>query len=124
MNAPNGGKLVDEQIPVTKIYDNRSSEVIKITVDKLRLIHVEYLRDMEKKKNWIAPLGILLTLIITFVTTDFKKAVFQASTWQAFFIMAIVLTIGWLVVALVQAARSKTVDGLIETIKQSRSIDK
>ena len=91
MNAPNGGKLVDEQIPVTKIYDNRSSEVIKITVDKLRLIHVEYLRDMEKKKNWIAPLGILLTLIITFVTTDFKKAVFQASTWQAFFIMAIVL---------------------------------
>lgn len=119
MSEPQGGKIFQEEIEVTKIYDNLSQEVVKITVDKLRLIHTQYLKDLEEKKGWITPAGILLTLILTFSTTNFKKAVFEAATWEAFFLMAACLTLAWLVVSIQKAIKSKSLDDLIESIKQS-----
>jgi len=120
MSTPNGGSLIPEEIEVAKIYNNLSQEIVKITIDKLRLILTLYLRDMEKRKNWITPFGILLTLLLVFATTTFRDAFYiKSSTWEAFFLMALIITLGWLICTLVHAFKSKTVDDLIETIKQS-----
>lgn len=124
MSAPNSGRLIPEGIEVTNIYNNLSQEVVNITIDKLRLILTLHLRDMEKRKNWIAPFGILLTLLLVFATTSFKDALYiRSSTWEAFFLMALMLTLGWLICTLVHAFKSKTLDDLIETIKQSDKND-
>lgn len=117
MEQHEGGHLNQETVEIKSVHSNLSQEVVKITVDKLRLILNEYLADVECRKDWIAPLGILVTLIVVVATTDFKTAWLSADSWRAFFLLVTLVTVGWLIRASVRAFRSKSVSDIIEKIK-------
>ncbi|MBQ4798105.1 hypothetical protein J8L73_02945 [Pseudoalteromonas sp. MMG006] len=117
MSEEKGGKLVQETVEVTDVHSNLSQEVIKITTDKLKLILKDYLVSMEKKKEWIAPLGIVLTLLVVLITTTFQKAYFSADTWKAIFIILLVLSIAWLIKSGWGAYKSPSVEDIVQKIK-------
>jgi len=118
MTEQEGGKLVPETVEVTNVHSNLSQEVIKITTDRLKLILKDYLTLMERKKEWIAPLSIVITLVVVLITTSFKQAYFSADTWKAIFIIALILSIVWLIKSLWYAFKSPSVEEIVERIKK------
>ena len=97
---------------------NLPQEVITTTEDKVRLCLSEHLKRMEKKRGWFTPLGILVALIATLITTNFKDAGLDAATWKAFFIIATVLSFGWLIYSVIKALRSEKIEDIIGELKK------
>lgn len=110
------GHLIQQ---TSKIHMNLEQDFILTTEDKLRLSLAKHFTRMEQKKAWLTPLGILLTIIVVFPTTEFKLFVFSADTWQAAFIISAGLASIWLVKAVYQARISSTTDDLITEIKRN-----
>jgi hypothetical protein len=112
------GELIQETIQVEAVHSNLTAEVIKITSDKLKLILTQHLKNLESKKEWLTPFSLLITILIVFPTTTFKEFIsIKSTTWEAFFLMAIVLTFIWLVFAIIKAFKAKNVDDIITLIK-------
>jgi hypothetical protein len=103
---------------VSEVHLNVSQNVIVTTEDKLRLHLSDTAKVMGRKNAWIAPLGIVISIVLTLVTADFKDYGLKAPTWEAIFIIGAVLASVWLVYALWQRSKLETVDDLIEKIKE------
>lgn len=74
MSTPREGEyLPKEWIEVSEVHGDLSQEVVRITVDRLTLILHRHVSSVERRKEWIAPAGILTTLILTFVSTTFQR---------------------------------------------------
>ncbi|OGU65156.1 MAG: hypothetical protein A2279_09565 [Stygiobacter sp. RIFOXYA12_FULL_38_9] len=107
---------------VGAVHSNLTAEVVKITTDKLKLILTQHLSNIEKRKEWLTPLSLLIALLIIFPTTEFKDSLsIKAATWQAFFLMISVLTIIWLIFSSIKAMKAKSVDDLIKLIKSDNN---
>lgn len=118
MSEQQSGKLIPETVEVTNVHSNLSQEIIKITTDKLKLILKDYLHLMERKNEWIAPLGIVITLLVVLTTTSFKEAYFSADTWKAIFVITLLLSSGWLLKSFWYAIKSPSVEEIVERIKK------
>ncbi len=115
--------LIRQSIVVKKVHDNLSQEVILTTEDKVNLCLLKYLKQMEKKRGWMAPAGVLITIIITLVTSDFKDVGLEASVWSALFIIAGILSFIWLVFSIFDALKSKSIEDVVTELKKgSRKI--
>lgn len=101
------------------VQSNLGQIIIISTEDKIELCLMKHLKDLENKRNWITPLGLFLTVTLTFLTTDFKDWVVSKETWQAIFIIAGIIFLVWLIVSTVKAWQSKTVKEILEEIKKS-----
>lgn len=107
-------------VEVKIVHGDLSQEVITITVDKLSLILFQHAATIEDKKSWIAPAGILLTIIATLLTTTFKDYIFSQSTWYAIFIISLILVILWFLRSLYRSIWSPSIEDLVEKIKQQK----
>ena len=117
MKNEQGGSIVKETVEVTDVHSNLNQEIIKITTDRLKLILKDYLTQLEKKREWIAPLGIFITLVVVLTTASFQKVLFSAETWKAVFVISAILSAAWLVKSVGVALRSPSIDDLVEKIK-------
>lgn len=116
---------VEGLVNVSEVHLNVSQEVIVTTEDKIRLCLSKHLGKMEKKKGWIAPLGILLTIILTLSTSNFTDMGFKAATWQAVFIISGIISFIWLLYSVKDALQSEKVEDIISELKKdSKSIKK
>jgi phosphoglycerol transferase MdoB-like AlkP superfamily enzyme len=115
--------LIQQLVSVERVSLNLSQSVIVTTEDKLRLKLQAHLSTAEKTKDWIAPFSLLVSLSLALLSADFKDFLFSAATWKALFIIAAVLSLGWLATTLRQAFRSHSIDSLIEEIKSETKID-
>jgi threonine/homoserine/homoserine lactone efflux protein len=99
---------------------NVKQALIITTEDRVRIHLSNHLSKVEKRKGWIAPSGILLSIIVTLITAKFKDGsiIFSASTWEAIFVIAGILCFGWLIYAGWQAWKSESIDDLIERLKR------
>lgn len=104
-------------------YKNVDQSFITITEDKMKLILIKHLNEIEDKKLWIAPLGIFITLLLIPLTTEKFKDAFSipASVWQAACYIAIVIFFIWFIRSGYKswASRKTTIDSVIEELKQS-----
>jgi len=103
---------------VRNVYINLSKDIIIIDEDKVRNILSEHLKQLERKHLWYTPLGILITISLTFVTASFKRALLSADTWQAIFIIACLISVIWLIWALIKAKKSVTMEDIINEFKK------
>jgi len=101
----------------SRVHWNVAQEVITITEDKLKLCLSQYLKRAEKKRGWATPLGILLPIVLTLVTTTFKDFGLDAATWRAMFIIGGLLTFFWLVKSLSDALRALDMNDLVRQLK-------
>ena len=105
-------------VDVAEVHVNTSQNVIYITEDRVRIHLITHLQRVEKKRSWVTPLMLLVTIIVVLLTSQFRDLVLSAATWKAMFVMASLVSVVWLVYALKNARRSETIDELIERLKK------
>lgn len=114
------GALSEQIVQQTKLHLNLDQDAIVITEDRVRLILLGHLSNLEAKRRWHTPSGILLALATTFATTTFQDAFgLSSATWRAIFVL---LTIGagvWLVGAAVRAFRANDVEDVVSSMKKA-----
>ncbi len=101
------------------IHVNLAQDVIVTTADKVKLCLSEHLGRMEKKRAWMTPLAALVTIVITFVTATFKDWVLSAAVWCAVFLIAGVISLFWLLYAILQAIKSTKIEDIVEELKMN-----
>lgn len=111
--------LTNQLAQTTKVHFNLDQNAIITTEDKVRLVLLTHLAVLEQKKFWIAPSGIFITILTSFVTTNFKDFWFPAATWEAIFLLSGVASFVWLLVALKQAYSAPSVDDIVSELKKS-----
>ena len=91
-----------------------------IRILKYKLL--EFLKKLERKKDWIAPLGILITIVLTFVVSDFKdKFGLTSEQWRFIAYLSLVITFVWLLNTVFIAIKSVTIDDFIQELENSSS---
>jgi anaerobic C4-dicarboxylate transporter len=101
------------------IHKNIKQEIIVTTIDKVKILLMERQDTLLAKNEWIAPAGMLITLIATLLTTDFKeKFGYSKDFWNALFIMVIIFCIIWLIKALIKLTITWKKGNLKEIIEQ------
>lgn len=78
-NKPND-LLIQQLVPVENVKLNLRQSVIVITEDKLKLKLHTHLATSEKRKDWIAPFSVLISLSLALLTADFKNIIFPQDT--------------------------------------------
>jgi hypothetical protein len=101
------------------VHSNLSQQIVLTSEDKLRLSLTKHLSRMEKRRAWITPLGILLTIVIVFPTTRFQAFLLSAQTWEAVF-RDIVKCCGSAFIVCV--SRAHTVNGLMLPLRRSVAV--
>jgi len=109
--------IADQLVNIEKIHINTSQNVLITTEDKLRLHLSDYLNRLEKRKEWVAPFGILLTIIVTLATASFKDFVLKPDTWKALFIIFGIISLVWLVKSIKESFSSPKLDDLLNKLK-------
>jgi hypothetical protein len=115
-------EAVNKEIAQTsRVVMNVSQETLVISVDKVRLCLLEHISLLEKRKDWIAPVSIVTSIIATLATSTFRDAWLDAATWRAVFGIALVLSIGWSAKTIYAALKAPTLDDVISKLKQASS---
>lgn len=109
---------------VDQIRSNTKSDLIEITEDKLENILLKHLNKLTKIKSWITPLSLFATILIVFLTAEFKDfAGIEKAVWKAVFVISLLVTFGWTIVSSIQAikcSRNATIVQLIKEIKNNQ----
>lgn len=93
-------------VPVTNISTNTHQDVIHITEDKLRLIVGDYEKSWRSRRDWVGPFGILVSVIISIITSDFKGVFgFTGDSIRSLFIMSAIGSGVWLLISLIKSYR-------------------
>ncbi|MFH2134187.1 MAG: hypothetical protein ABII81_03290 [Pseudomonadota bacterium] len=106
-------------IKVDQVHDNTYQEVIVINEDKLKLILIEHLSQVEIAKSWQMPASLITTIVLVFCTTEFNKAFLgmPAATWLAIFAICLAACVTWLIICLTKLKKGKTIDDVVTCIK-------
>ena len=108
---------------VSERRSNVKSDLIEITEDKLENILIKHIKRMGTRKGWLAPLGLFISVVLANVSATFSdKFGISASTWEAIFILAAIVSGIWLLVSLIAMwinRKESTTEFLICQIKAS-----
>ena len=105
---------------IDKRRSNIKSDFIEITHDKLENILLKHLHRLKYRREWVAPLSIFITLLVTILTVTFNDFGLKAEEWKSIFIICAFLTFIWLIysiILLIKYWNSTTIDSLIDKIK-------
>lgn len=98
---------------------NTSTHVIAISQDKLLRILDKYTEKVSKQKQWITPLSIGFTLLVSLLTSDFKDFLgISVPTWKTAFIIILILCISSAIYLFGKTDTPPTVDELVNEIKE------
>lgn len=104
---------------VSELYlTSLPQDVISTTEDKLRLTLMANLKKMEKKRGWLTPMGLMISLTLTLMLSAFKDWGLTADTWKAIFIIGDIASFAWLVYAVIESLRSVKIDDVIAELKK------
>ncbi len=99
--ATNEPALLTNNPMVDNFYDNTQSNVIRITDDKLKVILLENKESLKRNNDFVAPLTLLISLILTFCTTNFRDFLtIGAPVWKALYLFLTIGSVIWLVIEL------------------------
>ncbi|OGH05861.1 MAG: hypothetical protein A2W22_05405 [Candidatus Levybacteria bacterium RBG_16_35_11] len=114
--------LTRKIITVSEVNLNLSQGIIITTENKVRICLSDHLKRMEKKKGWLAPFGIFVTVIVVLLTSTFKDVGLDSATWHAIFIIAGLISFGWLLLSIREALQSEKVDDIVNELKKGAQI--
>ena len=70
-------------------HQNVRQELVITTVDKLKLCLIEHKQHLRARREWLAPAGLLISLLTTLVAATFHDALgLPMATWTAIYILA------------------------------------
>jgi hypothetical protein len=98
-------------------------EIISIQSDRLELILGAFVHSAQHRLDWVAPLGVLISLLTTYLTASFKPFLgITADQISALILAASGVSAVWLLVAIVRFSRVETLDALLQTIVRNARI--
>jgi hypothetical protein len=115
-------KALGQQLTVKQWHVNVTERGIVTTEAKLRACLSNHLGRMETRRAWLAPLGLLVPIVITLLTSKFEDYLLSPATWQAIFILGGVGSFIWLIIAIVQSVRSATRDDIVGEITKGSQV--
>lgn len=104
---------------ITQI-NNLDDNQISIMQSKLEKILLRYKECLGEGADWKTPLGIIITIILVFLTAEFKKLfIFDGLVWEGFFLFVLIASLLWLLRSIINRFKSKCrdIDFLIRQIK-------
>lgn len=109
----------------SKLVYNVQQEVITITKDKLELCLMKNQKIIEKKHEWVAPLGLFVSLLTTLLVSEFNRDwLLPKAVWNAVFLVGTVVSFIWLIISLVCLWRYRkrgTIDEIIGKIRAEQT---
>ena len=112
---------IDKMMETSEFFDNTSQEFIQTTADKLRLCLIEHKDILKAQSDWIAPLGILLALLTSVITSDYNDFLgIAGATWETFHLGAMMACSVWLLRSGVRAYRLRgkgDIEQIINSLK-------
>lgn len=109
--------VIKKLIKFSNIHYNISQELIVTTEDKIRLYLSEHIKYMDKKRGFVAPLSIFITISMVFLTSSFHDFFLNAETWNSIFIIADIFAFVWLMLSIKEALKSQNIEDLIKKLK-------
>ena len=104
---------------ISELYlTNLPQDVITTTEDKVRLTLGDYLKKMEKKRGWLAPMGLMISFTLTLMMSGFRDWGLSADVWKALFILGDIAFFIWLVYSVIESFRSVKIDDVIVELKK------
>lgn len=117
-----GNSYAESSVKVVQRHRNLDQEIVEITIDRLRLRLQAHLPSIEKQNAWKGDLGILLSLLLAVMTSDFKKVLdVEPGVWKSLFIIGSIVYFGKFIISLVKFFKSKNIDDLISAIKTDQA---
>jgi hypothetical protein len=117
---PDGGRITaGKKVEITAVHGDLNQQVIQITVDRLCLVLHRHVEKTTRSRDWIAPAGVLLSIILTFASTTFRDNILKAAVWSALFLLLGIAALVWLVVTLSRLVKAESVDDLVNRIKST-----
>ncbi|MBM4307393.1 MAG: hypothetical protein FJ123_11745 [Deltaproteobacteria bacterium] len=114
-------ELDEELLERSIVHKNIGQEFIVTTTDKIKLSLLEHRDILKAKIDWIAPTGILITLIATLAATNFTRSLGLApEVWKDLFIACTILDSLWLfhsIYRVIKFRRKGSVESLIQDLK-------
>ncbi len=105
------------QFNADEVHINVGLTVIVTTEDKVKLL-IRDKQDIAKARDaWIAPLGVAVSMLLALISADFRDFVIAAPVWKAMFIIALLLSVCWLIRTLVTRPKSQSVEEFIQHLK-------
>lgn len=110
---------------LTIIY-NGNLEISIISIEEYRLLHIlkEHQSLLEKKPDWISIIGLVIALLVTLVSADFKDFLLRSDIWHILFVYGLVISVIWLLYSLVkylEIRKKGTIEKLVEKIKSKKN---
>ena len=111
-------------VPVVEASVNVDQELICVTRDKAVLCFYRYLHRVEGRRAWIAPAGILVTIVLVLATAAFKpvRRGISGAPWQAVFVLLALATFAWLVAAVARVRRAIDPEDLADELGGRRPV--
>jgi len=110
---------IKENTTLTKLL---SQDLIVVSSDRLRLVYLQYIKEASNRQAWLAPAGIFISLLLSLLTSNFKKFLgVEGLAWQGFFMLAALISFCWFIYKVQQAFKAKDINdvtGFIEAIKE------
>lgn len=102
------------------IYNRTESDVLIIHADSLKLKLKEYEESVKFKNLSLSVFGVILAILLSFATTNFKNAFgLSAYTWQAFFIFVLVALAVLLIYSIINWVKKKiSIEKMIDDLKK------
>ena len=77
-----------------------------------------------RRKDWLTPFGVFLSLLLTITTAEFKDTLnIGKETWKAFFFILLIASVLWLVYSLIcwfKFRHQGNIDTFIKNITESK----
>ena len=108
------GKTKYDSVDTENVFNNTNQNLIRITEDKLENILTKHFISIAKKGEWKTPLGIVISIILALISTQFQDAFFlKAAVWEAIFIISLALSSAWLICKIYYC---RTIDSSLEKL--------
>lgn len=106
---------------INKVCSNTQSDLIEITHDKLENILIKFLKQYRKTIEWMTPLSLFLSFLLTCLTAEFKDFLgISKDIWSAMLYVLMALSFAWTVYTIIAALyfyKSTNIEYLINKIR-------
>jgi hypothetical protein len=102
-------------------YIRDKCDTFTITEDKLKLKLINLKKSIESKTSIFCYIGIIITIGIALISSNFKDFIFNKNLWQAIFIICLVFFIVLLIKDVILFSKNKKdINDVIEDIKKEQ----
>ena len=105
MSSNNQMQISQENIPTDYFYNNKQ-EIIITTSDKAELTIIKHYNKLKARTQWSTPLVLIISLLSTLITSEFKYIIICPSHWQIIYYSIFIGSVLWLLYCIFKSKES------------------